>query len=211
MLQEGVHSVTASTPELPLVIDSLVQIHASCILNDFTMATFVPLLSIEGMAESWQTLVQEAGDESRVILVHVSRVSSRVSNQETGPPFPRVAWPVLSRPGQGNDLEVSGVVSLSKPVSQTGPFRGMVQKLFVSPYHRRKHIATGLLAQLEKRALAAQRWSLMLDTTVGTPAEQMYPKLGYEVLGVVPEYGISPKDGTLLDEIFFWKDLRKGI
>lgn len=67
MLREGVHSVTASTPELPLVIDSLVQIHASCILNDFTMATFVPPLSIEGMAESWRKLVDEAGGESRVI------------------------------------------------------------------------------------------------------------------------------------------------
>lgn len=48
----------------------------------------------------------------------------------------------------------------------------------------------------------------MLDTTVGTAAQEMYPGLGWERLGVVREYGISPQDGRLLDEVFFWKDLR---
>jgi len=48
----------------------------------------------------------------------------------------------------------------------------------------------------------------MLDTTVGTAAEEMYPRLGWERLGVVLDYGISAQDGRLLDEVFFWKDLR---
>ncbi len=48
----------------------------------------------------------------------------------------------------------------------------------------------------------------MLDTTVGLPAENVYPKLGWTLIGVVPKYGISPKDGSLVDEKFFYKDLR---
>lgn len=48
----------------------------------------------------------------------------------------------------------------------------------------------------------------MLDTTVGLPAEKVYPKLGYTELGVVPNYGISPADGSLVDEKWFYKDLR---
>lgn len=50
----------------------------------------------------------------------------------------------------------------------------------------------------------------MLDTPVGAPAEQskMYEKAGYLEVGVIPAFGISPKDGSLVDEKFFYKDLR---
>jgi hypothetical protein len=37
----------------------------------------------------------------------------------------------------------------------------------------------------------------------------VYPKLGYKEIGRVPKYGVSPKDGTLQDEIFFYKDVRE--
>lgn len=50
----------------------------------------------------------------------------------------------------------------------------------------------------------------MLDTTIGTAAEHVYPKWGYIEWGVIPKYGINPADGkTLVDERFFYKDLRE--
>lgn len=49
----------------------------------------------------------------------------------------------------------------------------------------------------------------MLDTTIGSGAEFVYPKLGYKELGIIPNYGFSPKDGKLRDEMFFYKDLRE--
>jgi hypothetical protein len=36
----------------------------------------------------------------------------------------------------------------------------------------------------------------------------VYPRLGYAEWGILPGYGISPKDGSLVDEKFFYKDLR---
>lgn len=48
----------------------------------------------------------------------------------------------------------------------------------------------------------------MLDTTISLPADNVYPKLGYIAYGVIPKYGISPKDGQLVDERFYYKDLR---
>jgi len=48
----------------------------------------------------------------------------------------------------------------------------------------------------------------MLDTVVGTPAEHFYIKAGYIELGVVPKYAINPRDGRLVDDKFFYKDLR---
>ena len=47
-----------------------------------------------------------------------------------------------------------------------------------------------------------------LDTTIGLPADEMYPKLGWKVWGMLPRYGTSPKDGSLVDERFYYKDLR---
>jgi hypothetical protein len=49
----------------------------------------------------------------------------------------------------------------------------------------------------------------MLDTTIGSGAEYVYPKLGYKELGIVPKYGIHPLTGKLADELFFYKDLRE--
>lgn len=49
----------------------------------------------------------------------------------------------------------------------------------------------------------------MLDTKVGSVAEKMYPRLGYTEVGVVPKYGIDPSSGELVDEKWFYKDLRE--
>lgn len=110
----------------------------------------------------------------------------------------------------GEDFEVAGVVSLSKPLSETGPFRGIVEKLFTSPMHRRKGVARMVMRELERLARQDRRWSLMLDTEVGSEAEGVYPRLGYTRMGVVETYGISPKTRELVDEVWFWKDLRKS-
>lgn len=48
----------------------------------------------------------------------------------------------------------------------------------------------------------------MLDTIIGSAAEFVYPKFGWIEVGRVPKYGISPEDGRLVDELFFYKDLR---
>jgi hypothetical protein len=49
----------------------------------------------------------------------------------------------------------------------------------------------------------------MLDTVIGSEAELVYRRLGYNEVGRIPRYGISPRDGSLVDEIFYYKDLRK--
>ena len=41
-----------------------------------------------------------------------------------------------------------------------------------------------------------------------TVRDLMYPKLDYKCLGVIAQYGIHPLTKELVDEIFFYKDLR---
>ena len=198
--------------------------HASCILYNCTLATFLPPLSYSTLYTWWEDRLREVTAGGRHIIVFLSKVSSRTAGkeQEVRPPFESegIDWPIvypssssvesnpISHPSSA--LEVSGVVSLTTPFSQTGPFRGQVEKLFVSPLHRRKGIARRIMTKLEAVALEHGRWNLMLDTELGSEAESVYPRLGYTRLGVVKEYGYSPEDGRLVDEVWFWKDLRKG-
>ncbi len=204
-LTSGIHLLSPSFPHLSTILDGAAYIHASCILHDNTMATFLPPLSHAQMYQHWDSLLAETSSGGRLIIIYLSPISSRTPGLEIKSPFSPRTWPVLEA---AESLEVSGIISLSLPTSQTGPFRGLVQKLFVSPLHRRKHIATRLVAELEARALELGRWNLMLDTIAGTPAEAMYSKHGWERLGMVRDYGYSPEDGSLVDEVFFWKDLR---
>jgi GNAT superfamily N-acetyltransferase len=208
-LVPGVNLITASSPQVATILDGIIHLHAGCILHDNTLATFVLPLSHAQMTQWWQARLDEVAPGDRHIIVYLSKVQDRTTNP--GQPAPWTTegkdWPTFQ--SGGTTLEVSGVVSLSTPFSQTGPFRALVQKLFVHPCHRRKGIAKSILSKLEAVAMEHGRWNLMLDTTVGTAAEDVYPKLHYERLGVVREYGYSPKDpSVLMDEVWFWKDLR---
>ncbi|KAL6248520.1 hypothetical protein RBB50_004775 [Rhinocladiella similis] len=204
-LSPGIHLISPSTQEISTILCGIVHLHASCILNDYTLATFLPPLSYDQMSKWWQGQLNEVTTGLRHIIIHVSEVSDR-SGKDLAAPWSSEGrdWPLLK-----NGLEVSGVVALSTPFSQTGPFRAIVQKLFVSPLHRQRGIARRMLVKLEDVALAHNRWNLMLDTSVGSTADNVYPKLGYERLGVVRGYGYSPKDGRLVDEVWYWKDLKK--
>ncbi|RMY47915.1 hypothetical protein D0865_08396 [Hortaea werneckii] len=105
--------------------------------------------------------------------------------------------------------EVAGFVSLDMPFSETGPFRGMVEKMLVSPRHRYKGVARRVMAELERVAIERGRTVLFLDTVVVSGAELVYPKLGYKLVGGIPKYGIHPTTRELVDEMFFYKDLRE--
>ncbi|EXJ56050.1 hypothetical protein A1O7_08981 [Cladophialophora yegresii CBS 114405] len=222
-LTPGIHLVTtatcdnASSDPIPFIIDGIIHLHVACILHDHTLAAFLPPLSHSQLYQWWEKRLGEVSANERHIIVSVSNVSERTTNLGLAAPWAAEGrgWPVIRVPADGHgvpqaaSVEISGVVSLATPFSQTGPFRAEVQKLFVHPMHRRQGIARALMARLETVALDHGRWNLMLDTEVGSAAEDVYPRLGYERLGVVRGYGYSPLDGRLVDEVWYWKDLRK--
>ena len=210
-LFSGVHLVTADSPKIGSIIDGIVNVHAACVLHDGTLATFLPPLSYDQLYQWWEKRVAEVSNGERQIIIYMSNTNDRTTNQGLEAPWKDEDrdWPTISNQASGTELEVSGVVSLATPFSQTGPFRGMVEKLFVHPLHRRKGIAKKVMARLETVAVELGRWSLLLDTTVGSDAEHVYPRLGYERVGVLREYGYHPHDGHLIDEVLYSKDLKK--
>ncbi|KAK5114175.1 hypothetical protein LTR62_002745 [Meristemomyces frigidus] len=171
------------------LLSQLASIHASCILQDGTLASFIPTRQKTGrltidhlkLVNFWLAYNQQVEEGSRAIVLQFADESEEV---------------------------VAGVVSLYMPGTETGPFRSEVHKLLVSPQHRFKGIARRLMGRLEEVARESGRGLVMLDTTIGSGAELVYPKLGYIVFGDVPKYGIHPLTGELVDERWFYKDLR---
>lgn len=183
----------------PDTLSGIARVHASCILLDGTLATFIPPLCPEVLMTWWTARWEEAQRSERVIIVVLA-----------DPSDPQIDLSLAVTQDSGiNALPptIAGVVSLVMPFSQTGPFRGTVEKLLVSPSHRRLGLGRKLMAKLEGVAMERGKTMLTLGTTVGTPAEGVYPRLGYQRVGIVERNGVHPISGKLIGEVLFWKDL----
>jgi GNAT superfamily N-acetyltransferase len=193
------------TPDLlkskPDILAGIARVHASCILIDGTLATFLPPLSPDVLTKWWTERWEEAQRNERFIIIVLSDLSDpHIDLSLTSTSDPAInALPTT----------IVGVVSLAIPFSQTGPFRGTVEKLLVSPSYRRLGLSRKLMAKLEEVALDRGKTILTLGTTFGTPAEYVYPRLGYQRVGVVENNGIHPLSGELLSDVLFWKDLNR--
>lgn len=91
------------------LIPSLAKIHKDCIERDGTISTFLPPLSDEKMISWWATQLDQV-PESRFVVMTLDE----------------------------GENQATAVVMCSMPRSDTGPFRGLVENLHVSPDHRRK-------------------------------------------------------------------------
>ncbi|KAJ7510841.1 acetyltransferase [Mycena galericulata] len=171
-----------ANPEHVALIPSFADIHIACIEVDHTIATFTPPLNREVIIAWWKERAAEAAAGRRFIVMAFAEDSA----------------------GQ---KQLAGYAMLFRPLTQTGPFRGTIEKLLVSPNFRRRGIARKVMQKLEDEAKAHGQTLLMVDTVTGSPAEMVYPKLGYILLGIVPKYGISPLDGSLHGGTFYWKQL----
>ena len=120
-----------SNPDHEALLPQLARVHMDCIEIDKTMATFLPPLDHHKVTKWWEGLAKEIGHGGREIIVQL------VDAQE----------------GLSPRKEVAGVVMLKRELeTETGPFRGEVLKLLVSPKHRQKGIARRIMAKLEETA-----------------------------------------------------------
>lgn len=191
------------TPELieskPDILSGIARVHASCILIDGTVATFLPPLNPEVLIKWWTACWEEAQRNERYIVV----VLADASDSKINASLATTIDPAIN----ALPTTIAGVVSLAIPWSETGPFRGTVEKLLVSPSHRRLGLARILMAKLECVDMKQGKTNLSLETTEGTPAEHVYPQLGYRRVGVFERNGIHPLSGELVGDVLFCKDL----
>ena len=95
-------------------------------------------------------------------------------------------------------------VVLDQPPNQ--PHRGDVSKMLVHRRARRRGLGEALMRAAEDAARAAGKTLLVLDTATGSPAETVYARLGWQRVGVIPDYALYP-DGRACATTFFYKRL----
>lgn len=101
-----------------------------------------------------------------------------------------------------------GSVQLAPAWQPNQRHRADVTKLLVDPAARRRGTGRALMLRIEEIAREAGRWLLTLDTAEGSAAHRLYESLGWQLLGVVPDYATAPGHARLEGAAFFWKDLR---
>jgi GNAT superfamily N-acetyltransferase len=100
---------------------------------------------------------------------------------------------------------IAGTVQLIADMPENQPHRADVAKLLVHRRARGAGIGARLMAAVEDAAREQGRRVLVLDTASGT-AGRLYERLGWQRVGVVPDYALMP-DGALCATTFFYKHI----
>ncbi len=103
----------------------------------------------------------------------------------------------------GEELVGTVQVVLAFPPNQ--PHRGEIVKLLVHASARRRGVAQLLMERAEAEASAEGKTLLVLDAVTGGDAERLYARLGWNRVGVIPNYALFP-DGSFCDTTYFWKE-----
>ncbi|MGV1790143.1 GNAT family N-acetyltransferase [Rhizobium sp. A37_96] len=99
---------------------------------------------------------------------------------------------------------VAGTVQVGAAQMPNQPHRGDLKKLLVHRSARGKGLARLLMEAAEREAARIGKTLLVLDTATGSDAEAIYPRLGWQRVGIVPDYAMWP-EGGLCDTTFFYK------
>jgi GNAT superfamily N-acetyltransferase len=100
---------------------------------------------------------------------------------------------------------IAGTVQLITDMPENQPHRADVAKLLVHRRARGAGIGQRLMQAVEDAAREQGRSVLVLDTASST-AERLYERMGWQRVGVVPDYALMP-DGVLCATTFFYKQI----
>ena len=106
---------------------------------------------------------------------------------------------LVAEDGEG----IVGTVQLITDMPENQPHRADVAKLLVHRRARGAGIGQRLMEAVEAAARGQGRRVLVLDTASPT-AERLYERLGWQRVGVVPDYALMP-DGELCATSFYYK------
>ena len=99
-----------------------------------------------------------------------------------------------------------GTVQVVLALMPNQPHRGEIAKLLVHRSARRRGIAERLMEQAEAEARAEGKTLLVLDAVTDGDAARLYERMGWTVVGVIPNFALYP-DGRPCDTTFFFKEL----
>ncbi|MBY4608439.1 GNAT family N-acetyltransferase [Rhizobium sp. 9T] len=101
---------------------------------------------------------------------------------------------------------IVGTVQVGAAQMPNQPHRGDLKKLLVHRFARGRGLARLLMEAAEREAAKHGKTLLVLDTATGSDAEAIYPRLGWQRVGVIPDYALWPQGG-FCDTTLFYKRL----
>ncbi len=99
-----------------------------------------------------------------------------------------------------------GTVTLLLNLPPNQPHRAEIAKMMTAVNHRKRGIASALLREAERIAIARGRTLLVLDTAVDEGASPLYERHGFSLTGIIPGYAMKPHGG-LTGTMIYWKKL----
>jgi ribosomal protein S18 acetylase RimI-like enzyme len=141
--------------------------------------SFMHPLSQEVAEAFWRDSLAAAGREERIIL------------------------------GAFDGRSLVGTVTLLLSLPPNQPHRAEIAKMMTRVSHRHRGIATALLREAERMAIARGRWLLVLDTAEDEGAAGLYERLGFKLTGLIPDYALKPHGG-LTGTLIYWKRLQES-
>lgn len=102
---------------------------------------------------------------------------------------------------------IVGSVQLHPAWAPNQPHRADVAKLIVHRRARRRGIGSELMSATEREAAKAGYRLLVLDSKRGDAGEQLYRRLGWNVVGTIPRYALDTDGRTPHDTVVFYKEL----
>ena len=98
---------------------------------------------------------------------------------------------------------ICGTVQLVLAQPDNQPHRADVAKMLVHRRARRHGLGEALMLAVELLAQQCGRTLLVLDTVTGGAAERLYARLGWERVGVIPDYALFPDGGLVATTVFY--------
>lgn len=99
---------------------------------------------------------------------------------------------------------IIGTVQVVFAQPENQPHRADIAKMLVHRRARRRGVGGLLMQAGEAVARAAGKTVLVLDTATGSDAERLYQRMGWNRVGVVPDYALWP-DGRLCSTTYYYK------
>jgi GNAT superfamily N-acetyltransferase len=101
------------------------------------------------------------------------------------------------------DGRLVGTVQIGLASKPNQPHRGDLMKLLVHRSARGLGLSRRLTEAAEAEAAGRGRTLLVLDTATGSDAEAIYPRLGWQRVGVIPDYALWPEGGYCATTLFY--------
>jgi GNAT superfamily N-acetyltransferase len=106
--------------------------------------------------------------------------------------------------GARQGSRIVGTVQLGLDTMPNQPHRADVKKLLVHRAARNTGVGERLMRDIERFARHHDRSLLVLDTVTDSPGYRLYERLGWQRVGVIPDFALMP-DGSFCDTTVFFK------